>query len=171
MLKSLLTPTPPADPFADTELAATACHALPLPRNFDQWVGASPDADATAAAPMLPPRVVRLRDAAGQPHTLHSGIPFPDPEAAERNRQRRARITSEADNAAFADKLRQAAAVVAARQNGRDEGHDIGWPAGYKVGVAWGMVCGVLASLLCGGLLMVAITSWLALHPGTRGVL
>lgn len=101
---------------------------------------------------------------------------FPNPETTSRERGQRASELASADNAAGADKLRQAAAVVAARLNaarlnGVAEGHRTGFQAGWKTGVAWGTVCGVVATLLCGGMMVVLTTSWIALHPGTRGIL
>ena len=85
-------------------------------------------------------------------------IPFPDPEAVNRARDRQARATAAADNLAFGERQRHAAAVSAASQNGRDEGHAIGWKAGYRVGVTWGVLCGSLSTVLVGALVIMGLS-------------
>lgn len=84
-------------------------------------------------------------------------IDFPDPEVLERARERRQRIERSLDEATTAAALRMQQAVTAARRNALDEGHTAGWKAGFKTGTHWGMLCGALATLLIGGMVIVAV--------------
>lgn len=98
--------------------------------------------------------------------------PFPNPEdeAVNRARAYRAHLSAVADNAAFGERLRQSVALQAATQNGHDTGYRVGWRAGWVTGVAWGGVCGVIATLLCGGMIVMAINLIIGRVPGVFGV-
>lgn len=101
-----------------------------------------------------------------------ASIPFPQqPDTGSNHALRalhasQARDTAAADNTAFGERLRHAVAVKVATQNGHDAGYRVGWRAGWGTGVAWGIVCGVLATLLCGGLVVMAINLIIGRTPG-----
>ena len=93
-------------------------------------------------------------------------FPTPEDEAVNRARAYRARLSAVADNAAFGERLRHTAALKAAIQNGHDAGHRAGWKAGYHAGLIVGIVGGAIATVLFGGLAVMAINLVIGRAPG-----
>lgn len=141
----------PADPFADTELAATSHAGPPDARKFECWLDGNDLARQSHVA-------LRLE------RTAHRSIPFPDAAQTERDRRERQRRAAEADNALQAQRVRQAAAIATARQAGKDEGHDTGWKAGYRMGVTWGLLCGALGATLTASVLLIGAVQIIGLR-------
>ncbi len=113
-------PNPPAFPTIDHE--ALPMHTIAPPR------------------PQMPDRSNAAR------HSVVVPMPFPDPADVAREHAARMRHEQAREAMRLANAERQAAALRAAGQAGRDQGYRCGYVDGWH----WGLTCGAVTGLVCG---------------------
>lgn len=84
-------------------------------------------------------------------------VRFMDTEAGNRARERAARDSAAADNAAYAAQQRHLAEIKVARLIGRDEGHEAGFKKGWTSGMNWGCLAGSISTLAVAAAILMVV--------------